>query len=278
MPEGQGHGKGRVSMMFLDGKFVSTDEKIVNDLTPGQRRLDGVFETLYAHKGKITDLERHLKRLADGTKCLKIKNPLPEGRWKTVLRRLLKVHPYTQARLRILVWREDKMVHAAALVLKYIPPARRQYTKGIKVMTVKSRRPASSRWARVKYLDYTAFVQAYQRAIQRGFEDALLVNAKGHVVETSRANIFVLCQGVVMTPPLNSGCLDGTMRAHVIDQARKHKIPLKQRNLTVNDIIHSDGAFVTNSLVGLLPLASIDGQALKFPDLRLALLGGCRYN
>jgi len=121
----------------------------------------------------------------------------------------------------------------------------------------------------VKSLDYALFTGAYQRAAALGFDEAILLNSRGYVFEASRANIFVVQNGVLLTPPLGSGCLDGIMRARVMRQALRHKIPVRECNLTVEDILHSDGAFITNVLIGTVPLASVDGQALKFPDIRL---------
>ncbi len=258
--------------LFLDGKYIQPGDQLLDDLTPGRRPLRGVFETMRARQGRIVFCDEHLKRLSDGLKCLGLKDPLSPRRWKTVLRRLLKQDPFAHSRARILVWREGRCLRYAAMVLKYEPPSRSQYRRGMRVVTAATNRSASSRQARVKSLDYALFADAYQRAAALGFDEALLLNAQGHVFEASRANIFVVQNGVLLTPPLGSGCLDGIMRAHVIRKALRHKVPVRECSLTVNGILHSDGAFITNALIGTMPLASVDGQPLKFPDIRLALL------
>ncbi len=258
--------------LFLDGKYIQSNDQLLDDLTPGRRRLRGVFETMRARQGRIVFCDEHLKRLSDGLKCLGLKNPLSAGRWKTVLRRLLKQGPCAHSRVRILVWREGRCLHYAAMAFKYELPLMSQYRRGIRVVTAATGRRASLRHARVKSLDYALFADAYQRAAALGFDEALLLNVQGYVFEASRANIFVVHNGVLLTPPLGSGCLDGIMRARVIHQALRHKIPVRECNLTAKEIIHSDGAFITNALIGVMPLASVDGQALKFPDIRLALL------
>ena len=121
-------------------------------------------------------------------------------------------------------------------------------------------------------MDRIVLDDAYQKAVSRGYDEALLVNAKGHVCEASRANLFVLRAGILLTPPLNCGCLNGITRARVIKQAARQGIAVREKNLAIKDILNSDGAFVTNALIGLMPLASIDGRVLKFSDIRLALL------
>jgi len=259
-------------MIYLDGKYIRPDKRMLDDLTPGHRRLYGVFETMRARRGRIIFCDEHLQRLSDGLKCLGLENPLSRRRWKTVLRSLLKRDPLTHSRVRILVWREGRCLRYAAMALKYQPPSMSQYRRGIRVVTAATGRRASSRQARVKSLDQALFADAYKRAAALGFDEALLLNAKGHVFEASRANVFVAHNGVLLTPPLASGCLDGIMRGRVVRQAIRHKIPVRECSLTVKDIIHSDGAFITNALIGAMPLASVDGQALKFPDIRLALL------
>ena len=130
-------------------------------------------------------------------------------------------------------------------------------------MIVRLRRTASVRLqGRVKSLDYAVFARAYQKAAARGYDEALLVNAKGHVLEASRANLFIARANILLTPPLSCGCLDGITRGRVIQEAVQQGIAVREENLTVRDIINSDGAFVTNALIGLMPLASIDGRVL----------------
>ena len=80
------------------------------------------------------------------------------------------------------------------------------------------------------------------------------LTVSGHIFEASRANIFWIKDKVLYTPPLSSGCLNGITRQQVIKQARKLRIPVKEKNLTPEILKKSDAAFLTNSLIGIKPI------------------------
>jgi branched-chain amino acid aminotransferase len=240
--------------IFIDGKYLEVDNKTIEAFTPGRFNAQGVFETMLGLDGVVFDVEDHLKRLRAGLKALKIKaprvNPLI---FKTLLRR----NRLSCARVRIMVWQEKGdsiycplFLHVMACALPYQFSSKAVY----RVCLVKTKRPANSRLAHVKSLDYAVFAQAHAQAQAQGFDEALLLNARGHIFEAGRANIFWIKDKILYTPPLTSGCLNGITRRRVMAHARRLKIPVKETHLTPAILREADTAFLTNSLMGIKPI------------------------
>ena len=87
-----------------------------------------------------------------------------------------------------------------------------------RVCLIKTNRTANDRLADVKSLDYELFAEAFVKPKSQGFDEALLLNRRGHIFEASRANIFWVKDKVLYTPPLSSGCLNGITRQQVINK------------------------------------------------------------
>jgi hypothetical protein len=100
---------------------------------------------------------------------------------------------------------------------------------GLSLITSSFRRPPPDVLdPRMKSLNYLNNVLAKGEAVRQGADDALMLNMRGHVAETSVANVFVVRDGVLLTPPVTDGCLDGVTRTTVIECARELGIPVRR--------------------------------------------------
>jgi branched-subunit amino acid aminotransferase/4-amino-4-deoxychorismate lyase len=232
------------SVIFIDGQYLRVNAQIIEAFTPGVFNGKGVFETMLGLDGMVLDETLHLKRLRAGLKVLGIKPPSISS---LILKQVLDRNHLSLARVRIMVWKEEKQAHVMAVALPYKIPEKSTY----RVCLIGTNRRANDRLADVKSLDYGLFAEALGRAQARGFDEALLLNSRGHIFEASRANVFWIKDNVIYTPPLSSGCLNGITRQHVIKQARNLGITVKEKNLTPEIFKKADAAFVTNSLLGI---------------------------
>lgn len=247
-----------MKIIFLDGQYLKVNDQIIDAFTPGVFKAKGVFETMLGQKGTVLDADLHLKRLRSGLKILGIKTPSINP---SVLKEVLRRNQLSGGRVRLMVWQAGKQMHVMMAAL----PLKVSHKKIYRVGLIKTNRPANARLADVKSLDYELFAQAKTQARRQGFDEALLLNRRGYIFEASRANIFWIKTKVLYTPPLSSGCLNGITRRQVIKQAENLKIPVKEKNLTPEILKKADLAFLTNSLIGLKPIA----VATKIDILRL---------
>jgi branched-chain amino acid aminotransferase len=231
-------------IIYLDGQYRKVTPKIIEAFTPGIFEAKGVFETMLGLDGVVMDTALHLKRLRAGLKFLGIKPPSVDP---SALREVLRRNRLSSARLRLMVWQAEAQTHVMAAALPYKVPEKPIY----RVCLVKTNRADNDRLANVKSLDYGLFAKAYAQAQAQGFDEALLINRRGRIFEASRANIFWVKDKVLYTPPLASGCLNGITRQQIIKQAKRLKIPVKERDLTPSMLQKADTSFLSNSLIGI---------------------------
>jgi len=240
-----------MNTIYLDGQYLKVNSKIIDAMTPGIFKAQGVFETMLGLDGFVLDANLHLQRLRRGLRVLGIRSPPIDP---SVLTAVLKYNQIPLSRVRLMVWKSGKQIHQMALAVPH-----KILSKTIhRVCLVQTDRIANDRLADVKSLDYGLFAQAYAKAQTQGFDEALLINRQGFIFEASRANIFWMKDGVLHTPPLSSGCLNGITRQKVIKQARYFKLTFIEKNLTPAILRKADTVFLTNSLVGLKPILDRD--------------------
>jgi branched-chain amino acid aminotransferase len=243
-----------VKTIYLDGRYLSVHEQIIENFAPGSFTPKGVFETMLAKNSFVMDTALHLARLKKGLEVLGIKQPFINP---LILKEVVSRNKLSTARVRIMVWQSpslkpntDKEIHVMVVALPYKAPAKKNY----RVCFLKTNRPAEDKLAEVKSLDYGLFAESYAYAQAHGFDEALLFNRKGRIFEASRSNIFWMKGKLLFTPPLSSGCLNGITRRQVIAQAKSLKITVEEKDLTLEILRAADAAFLTNSLMGIKPI------------------------
>jgi para-aminobenzoate synthetase/4-amino-4-deoxychorismate lyase len=102
----------------------------------------------------------------------------------------------------------------------------------------------------------------------------LILTDEGEVLEAGRANLFIVTDGGIATPPADGRILPGTARAATLDLAAELGIPAAERRLHLNDLSRGDDLFLTSSLRGIRPVRSVDGAPLGPPDPLVARLAG----
>jgi branched-subunit amino acid aminotransferase/4-amino-4-deoxychorismate lyase len=102
-------------------------------------------------------------------------------------------------------------------------------------------------------------VLAREQAREAGFDEAILINTRGFVAETTVSNVFAVRGGSVVTPPIEAGALPGVTRAAVLDLARAAGVEAVEANLMLDELLTADEVFLTNSVMGAMPLTRLDG-------------------
>jgi branched-chain amino acid aminotransferase len=135
--------------------------------------------------------------------------------------------------------------------------------QGLQLVTVSVRRPpADVLDPRVKSLNYLNNVLAKLEAKRAGADDGLILNLAGAVAEASVANVFVVREGALATPPPSDGALEGITRRSVLELAVELGIPASERTLGRIDLFGADEAFLTGTGARIVPVRSLDGQAI----------------
>lgn len=250
------------STVFLDGEFLLRDDIFLESMTPGIFEGRGVFETMRVENGQLWFLERHLARLRQGLRVLNIRLNYTTKELETNIHKVLVFNQLKNARLRLMAYQKNKSFGLAILALPRKVLTNQDYFCGYAVTTAScAGRP--SKFACVKSLDYGRYREAYHKAVKLGFQETLLVDPKGYVFEASRSNVFFIKNGILQTPALTLGPLDGTTRRLIMECAREHKITAKTVKPKIQDLLSSDEVFLTNAIMGVMPVTRIDAKTVK---------------
>ena len=115
---------------------------------------------------------------------------------------------------------------------------------------------------RIKSLNYLNNILAKVEGIQAGCMEALMLNHKGEVAECSGDNIFVVKRGLLRTPPIDAGILEGITRNAVIELARAADVPVQEVALTRHDIYAADECFLTGTAAEVIAVIKCDGRVI----------------
>lgn len=221
----------------------------------------GVFETMLCRQGRVAFLERHLRRLRRSCPVVGITAP-PVGYLKRAVAEFIAKNKLRCARLRLSL---SKTAGGACVTLSARPQPRQRRSYALMLETKK--KLFASRQTRIKSLRRDFYEDLYARSRSRGFDEVVFTNAHNEVMEATRTNIFCVKNGLVMTPRLQSGCLPGVTRAVVLTSLKKEKISCREVRLSVAQLLGSEEIFLTNAIIGVMPVSRIGAQRLSAGSL-----------
>jgi len=245
----------------VDGRLVPADAPALPPTERGYLVGDGLFETLKVESGKPVEAEAHLARLL--ASCAALAFPAPD---RDALDRALKATldgAGPAAGVLRITWSRGSGARGWA------PPLAPDAHPRLVVMAFPAPAPiAALRLISVRGLDPGAlhahktlsgmhYVVAADRARAAGGDDALLVDARGRVLETTAMNVFAVLNGQRVTPPATLPLFPGLGRAREL--ARTGAL---ERPFDLAALAHADEAYAVSALRGMVPIASVDGRAI----------------
>ncbi len=233
----------------LNGTLTDESAARIDPTDRGFLLGDGVFETIAVRKGVPRRLPAHLARLRLGAGVLNIALPYTDVKLAMLIQETLAANELTEASARITLTRgpgargvapptapTPTLLITVGAMAPALGPAR-------VIVAQDTRRNEHSPLAQIKSLNYLDNIIARQEAINLGADDALLLNTAGRVAESTVANIFVLVNGGLITPPVEEGALPGVMRGEAIKLARAEEKPI-----TIDMLGDASEIFLTNAL------------------------------
>lgn len=229
---------------------------------------DGLFESIVARAGEPLLWPLHWRRLSHDAQRLGIAPP-DEAQLLTEIRSVLQ--GCDRATLKIILTRGQGQrgyrtpeKQAPTRIVISLPAADYPVewsSKGIAATLSDIQLSQQPRLAGIKHLNRLEQVLA-QSGCQPDFAEALVCDRHGNIIEGIRSNVFIVEQGVLITPDLSYCGVAGVMRANIIEKARALDIPIAVESLDIQRLQKAQACFVTNSLIGIWPVASIDRRAM----------------
>ena len=245
-----------VKKVFLNGKFIADGEAKISVLSDGLLCGFGLFETMRSYKGNIVHLDWHLGRLKKSAKLFMLKLPA-DIELRKAINKTVELNGFADAYVRLTCWKGIERTDISVIARRYTPFAEAVYRRGFHLYLSPIKQNEPLFLSRFKTTSRLLYEFLYQQAKDNGFDEVLILNSRGFVAEGSRSNLFIAKDKQIFTPGLTCGCLDGITRKWVFAIAREHKINIYQVNITLGDCYRSDEVFLTNSLMGIMPVTSI---------------------
>jgi branched-chain amino acid aminotransferase len=254
----------------LNGDIIERDAALVGAFDRSFLYGDGLFETVRAYGGVPFMMSEHLARMGDSAAELGIVMP-DAGDIAAVVERLIEMNELSDAYVRITL---SRGAHTGQLVpddppqptllietRELHPYPAEMYQRGASVIVSASGHNSASQVSRHKTTSYLANILAKREAEERGADEAILLDHTGHVAEGTVSNVFCVRGGRLLTPPLDMNILPGITRQCIVGLARESGIEVEEVAFRAAALQSADEAFLTNSLMEVMSVGSIDGAA-----------------
>jgi branched-subunit amino acid aminotransferase/4-amino-4-deoxychorismate lyase len=230
----------------------------------------GLFETMRAYNGRVFRLERHLDRLANSARALGW-SVLPDAdELRENVEQVIGATECEDARVRLTVTTgtlrsseretpELTVIAAAAPGAKYPDEC---YTQGVTVLISAHRQGAGDPTAGHKTTSYFSRLASLREAHARRVFEAIWLTYDERVAEGAISSVFLVRNERLLTPPLDTPVLPGITRAAVIELAVELDIPVREQELTRQDLTEADEVFLTSSLMEIVPVVRVEREPI----------------
>jgi branched-chain amino acid aminotransferase len=259
--------------VYISGQLYDKDDAKVSVYDHGFLYGDGVFEGLRSYGGRVFRLEQHLDRLWKSARAIWLEIPMSREALAAAVNDTLRANGIQDGYIRLVVTRgagelgldpnrtSQPQVIVIADHIKLYPEE--LYRKGLEIVTASTIRnhPAALN-PRIKSLNYLNNILAKIEGLQAGCIEALMLNHTGEVAECTGDNVFLVQSGVVLTPPVDAGILEGITRAAVIELAEQAGLEVREVPLTRHDVYIADECFLTGTAAEVIPVVKVDGRRI----------------
>jgi branched-chain amino acid aminotransferase len=259
--------------IYIDGNFYDQTEAKISVFDHGLLYGDGVFEGIRFYNDRVFRFDEHIDRLWDSARSIGLEIPMSKSELIAATLETIRQNDLHDGYIRLILTRgvgslglspdscrRPSVIIIAATIALYPEDL---YHKGLTMVTCGTRRTSpASLSPRVKSLNYLNNILAKLEAQNAGAGEGLMLNEQGYVAECTGDNIFIIRNGQMSTPHLNSGILEGVTRAVVFELAEKLQVPTIECELTRYDVYTADECFLTGTAAEVIPAVQLDRRLI----------------
>jgi branched-chain amino acid aminotransferase len=260
-------------IVSINGEVMDPEEAKIPVMDRGFLFGDSIYETLITFDKKLFRLDKHLERLKNSARLLNMDITVSEKDIVNYLQKTVEASSAQNLKVRLVVTRGTGVLsldptgdYQNNIVVIAIPRAENPpewYTEGVKAVIADIMRTSpKSVDPNAKSGNYLNNVMAYRQAREAGAFEAIMLNQKGHVTEATTSNIWVIKNGKIMTPPIESGLLQGITRTMLLASAKKKGYDISEQTLASEDIFDADEMFLTSTSRYIVPVVQVDGKSI----------------
>ncbi len=259
--------------VYVDGDLVDKQNAKISVFDHGLLYGDGVFEGIRVYHGKAFRLKAHIERLWRSAKAIMLDIPLSQQQMTEAVEKTIQANSGDVTYIRLIVTRgvgtlglsPAKCSNPSVIIITdhiSLYP-QEMYDNGLELITattIKNHPEAVN--PRIKSLNYLNSILAKIEALNAGVIEAIMLNSSGRVAECTGDNIFTVTSGVLRTPPLTAGILEGITRAVVFELAGEAGLPAEEEDMTRYDLFNADECFLTGTAAEIVPVVKIDRRTI----------------
>jgi branched-chain amino acid aminotransferase len=259
--------------IYVGGEFVDEENAKISVFDHGLLYGDGVFEGIRVYNRNVFMLEAHLKRLYNGARVLRLDIPMTPAELGAKICETVERNGLEDGYVRLVVTRgkgdlglsptkcANPNIIIIASTIKIYPDE--VYQHGLKLVTVSTRRSNPDALSpQIKSLNYLNHIFAHLEVLHAGADEGLVLNDSGYITECVVDNFFIVLDGAVITPPTNTGALNGITRQVVFQICGEFNIPIREEQLSLVECYTSDECFLTGTAAEIAPVTYIDDRPI----------------
>ncbi len=248
--------------MIFNGVMMDAEKPVITVDNRSFRYGDGCFETLKAVKGKIIHANEHFERFFKSLELLQFDKPnyLNAAYLSEHITKLLVQNKHQQtARIRLTLFRGNGGLYDAenhfpnyCIQTWNLNVANNELNEnGLVIDVYKDARKVCDAFSHLKSNNYLPYVMAALWAKKNHLNDALLLNPFNKIADATIANIFIVKDGMIKTPAITEGGVNGIMKNYLLQCMRKENMPVEECSIAVEDVLQAQEVFLTNSVYGI---------------------------
>ena len=257
-----------MAIAYLNGDWCAPAEAKVSVFDRGFMFGDGIYEVMAIYDMQVFTLDLHLSRLQRSLDAIGLKSPHSESEWRELIEQAVTRGQESPAYLYLQVTRgveaprshvyPSEVKPTVLITVSAAPILLRENIQPYKVTT-----KADFRWGRgdIKVISLIANGMLKNEALAEGFDDAVLVR-DGKVTEATAANVFIVKNGVILTPPKSNYLLHGITRDHVVALAQGAKLPIEEKDFSVEELESADEVWITSTGHEVWPICQVNEHVI----------------
>lgn len=259
--------------IWINGQLCDKADAKISVYDHGLLYGDGVFEGIRVYSGKVFRLREHIDRLYDSARSIYLEIPINRDEMMGAVTDTVRANNKQDGYIRLVVTRgagslgldprktTDPQVIIIVDDISMYPPE--LYANGMEIVTAATiRNHPNAVNPRIKSLNYLNNILAKIEGIRAGCLEALMLNHKGEVAECTGDNVFLVKKGILRTPPIDAGVLEGVTRNAVLELACAAEIPTQEVALTRHDVYTAEELFLTGTAAEVIPVVKVDGRVI----------------
>lgn len=236
----------------LNGHFFPADAPLLPVQNRSYKWGDGVFETMKMFRGKLLLHHLHVERLVTSLRLLGIEESnevWPQNLMAQITELCHRNRCLDCARIRLAVYRDE--LNKPGYSIEAVPlgeEVNQWQEEGLEIVLYPFARKSMDAFANLKSANFLPYVLAQRYAAEKGVDDAIVLNAKSFLCDSSRANLFIIKGRNMYTPALHQGCVNGVMRRKVLEETKSMGYRIYQGEVEEPLLLAADEVFLTNAI------------------------------